>query len=148
MRISLLIIVICIFSSSIKAQQQPRIKSPEPAVGWIVFSSKIVDSELAIRADMEANFKVTLTIDSTGAIKNINIPNTYTYDSLFDPMIVNAINAVKWYPGTRDGVPISMNLFFLLSISLKGKKTVSMDFGTIATDISTRIKIDSIRQSY
>jgi hypothetical protein len=153
MRTISIISILILFIVPIKAQKKSQIKLPEPLDGWTPITSKMIYPELARRAGVNATYKVSVIVDSTGKQENLNFkimdwPEHCMFDSLFSDVINKSFSATKWHSGTRDGVPTTMKISFLLSLSQSGGGTVSMDGSTINYELSTKIKIDSISRSY
>jgi hypothetical protein len=77
-------------------------QSAHPVVGWDSLKSLIRYPELAIRAEIEQYVYVTIDLDSSGNVRNINVFGHYNY-LIFEQPIKDAINSVRWLPLVIDG---------------------------------------------
>jgi TonB family protein len=77
-------------------------QSAHPAVGWDLLKSLIRYPELARRAEIEEYVYVTLKLDSSGNVININVCGHSNY-LIFEQPIKDAINSVRWLPEVSNG---------------------------------------------
>jgi TonB family protein len=77
-------------------------QSARPLVGWDSLKSLIRYPELARRAEIEQYVYVTVELDSTGNVRNINVCGHYNY-LIFEQPIKDAISSVRWLPEISNG---------------------------------------------
>jgi TonB family protein len=90
---------------------------PSPTCGWDSLKLFVVYPELAKRACLEDYAIVTVRIDSSGNVKNVNIRTQY---DIFEEPIHVAVNRTKWIPAKVDGKVVDGEVSFPVLFLIKG----------------------------
>jgi len=119
---------------------KPAEEAPQPVVTEPVLE-QLVEPEYpaqALQAGLEATVVMKLTIDKTGSVTNVEIPEPVGHG--FDEAIRDAALKFKFKPATRDGKPFAVKWRFEYHFTLK---TVDVPAAAPATtgNLVGRIKI-------
>lgn len=103
--------------SCVSSENKPKLKVASPIGGYQALQDSMKYPNLFWKAGIESFLKVTVELDSTGAILSVHFDplmgkTLSRADSTFCYVISHAIESVKWNPGIMDDRPVAMQVSF------------------------------------
>lgn len=103
--------------SCVSSKDTPKLKVASPIGGYQALQDSMKYPNLFWKAGIESFLKVTVELDSTGAILSVHFDplmgkTLSRADSTFCYVISHAIESVKWNPGILDDRPVAMQVSF------------------------------------
>jgi hypothetical protein len=118
------LILFCLTTNFLFAQQNESIKLPSPKIGWDSLEGRILYPELARRAGVWGAYEAKLIIDSVGNVSTLKVGcanfdrKPETSDTIFINSIKNVLKEIEWNPGLKNGKSQTMSMTIPLVFSL------------------------------
>ena len=93
-------------------------KPPKPVDGLVALQKALVYPESARRKGIEGNSILSIIVGEDGSLQAVKVLKT-SGDESCDQAAMKAAKAVKWNPGLRDGLPVSVQITMPIVFKLK-----------------------------
>lgn len=103
---------------TISAFSQNKNNEARPAIGWDSLKTLFVYPEIARRAGVEEAARVSVTLDSTGRVTNVEFAGA----GIFSQTVKSVVRSVQWVPESYNGKNRSSEIVFDVQFQLKNKK--------------------------
>ncbi len=103
---------------TVSAFSQNNNNEARPAIGWDSLKTLFVYPEIARRAGVEEAARVSVTLDSTGHVTDVEFAGA----GIFSETVKSVVRSVQWIPESYNGKNRMSEIVFDVQFQLKDKK--------------------------
>lgn len=111
-------LTILMLITAVSAFSQNNINEAHPAIGWDSLKTLFVYPEIARRAGVEEAARVSVTIDSTGRVTDVEFAGA----GIFSSTVKSVVRSIQWIPESYNGKRRNSEIVFDVQFQLKDKK--------------------------